>query len=85
LIGIDVIHTGIAYVVMYSAYPRLTTPAIGVLAFIYPLVEIIVDWAVYDHPFGWVRAVGMGLIAAGTLGVRLDWRLRPMAQGKPAQ
>lgn len=75
LIGIGVIHTGIAYVVMYSAYPTLTTPAIGVLTFIYPLVAIIVDWAAYDHPFGWVRAVGMGLIAAGTLGVRLDWRL----------
>ena len=77
LIGIGVIHTGIVYVVMYSAYPRLTTPAIGLLAFIYPLVAIIIDWAVYDHPFGWMRAVGMGLIAAGTLGVRAGWRLSP--------
>jgi drug/metabolite transporter (DMT)-like permease len=75
LIGIGLLHTGVAYVLIYAAYPRLTTPMIGVLTFIYPLVAILVDWAIYDHPLGWAQAAGMVLIAGGTLAVRLGWRL----------
>lgn len=74
LLGIGILHTGIAYVLMYSAYPKLSTPVIGVLTFIYPLVAIILDWVVYGHPLGVAQALGMMLIALGTLGVRLDWR-----------
>ncbi|MBD9538923.1 DMT family transporter [Ensifer sp. ENS04] len=75
LAGIGVLHTGVAYVLMYSAFPQLSTPVIGVLTFIYPLVAIIVDWAFYDHPLGAGQALGMALISAGTLGVRLGWRV----------
>ncbi|MDH4988381.1 DMT family transporter [Aminobacter anthyllidis] len=75
LVGIGVLHTGIAYVMMFSAYPRLSTPVIGVLTFIYPVVAIIIDWAIYDHPIGMAQALGMALIAVATLGVRLGWRL----------
>lgn len=74
LLGIGILHTGIAYVLMYSAYPRLTTPVIGVLTFIYPLVAIVIDWAIYGRPLGIAQAFGMMLIALGTLGVRLGWR-----------
>ncbi|MCB8748979.1 DMT family transporter [Rhodoferax sp. U2-2l] len=75
LAGIGVLHTGIAYVLMYSAYPRLKTPVIGVLTFIYPLVAIFIDWAIYDHSLGIAQVVGMTMIVLGTLGVRLGWRL----------
>ncbi|MBN8939216.1 MAG: DMT family transporter [Rhizobiales bacterium] len=75
LAGMGMLHTGVAYVLMYRAYPRLTTPVIGVLTFIYPLVAIVVDWVVYAHPLGWMQAAGMGLIALATLGIRLGWRL----------
>lgn len=74
LLGIGVLHTGIAYVLMNSAFPRLTTPVIGVITFIYPVVAIIVDWAIYGHPLGPAQAAGMALIALATLGVRLGWR-----------
>jgi len=74
LLGIGIVHTGIAYVLMYSACPNLSTPVIGVLTFIYPLVAIIIDWVVYGHPLGVAQALGMMLIALGTLGVRLGWR-----------
>lgn len=76
LIGIGVLHTGVTYVLMYAAYPRLTTPIIGILAFIYPLVAIVVDWAFYDHPIGALQALGMLLIALGALGIKLGWRIR---------
>jgi drug/metabolite transporter (DMT)-like permease len=75
LVGIGVLHTGIAYVMMFSAYPRLTTPVIGVLTFIYPVVAILIDWVIYGHPIGIAQGVGMALIAVATLGVRLGWRL----------
>ncbi|HCD7747002.1 DMT family transporter [Serratia marcescens] len=73
LIGIGVLHTGVAYVLMYSAYPKLTTPVIGVLTFIYPLVAIIVDWVFYGHQPGVIQMTGMMLIALCTLGVKLGW------------
>jgi drug/metabolite transporter (DMT)-like permease len=74
LAGIGILHTGIAYVLMNSAFPRLTTPVIGILTFIYPVVAIIIDWALYGHPLGPAQAAGMALIALATLGVRLGWR-----------
>ena len=74
LVGIGVLHTGIAYVMMFSAYPWLSTPVIGVLTFIYPVIAIIIDWAIYNHPIGLPQAIGMAMIAAATLGVRLGWR-----------
>lgn len=74
LAGIGVLHTGIAYVMMFSAYPRLSTPVIGVLTFIYPVVAILIDWAIYQHPIDLPQAIGMIMIAAATLGVRLGWR-----------
>lgn len=83
LTGIGVLHTGVAYVLMYSAYPRLTAPVIGALTFIYPLVAIVIDWAAYDHPLGIAQAAGMVLIALGTLGVRLGWRV-PLGGRVPA-
>ncbi|TGR36311.1 EamA family transporter, partial [Mesorhizobium sp. M8A.F.Ca.ET.198.01.1.1] len=66
--------TGIAYVLMNSAFPRLTTPVIGIVTFIYPVVAIIIDWALYAHPLRPTQAAGMALIALATLGVRLGWR-----------
>ena len=74
LVSIGVLHTGIAYVLMNSAFPRLTTPVIGIITFIYPVVAIIIDWAIYGHPLGPAQAAGMALIAVATLGVRLGWR-----------
>ena len=83
LVGIGVLHTGIAYVMMFSSYPRLSTPVIGVLTFVYPVVAIIIDWAIYGHPIGIAQGLGMVLIAVATLGVRLGWRL-PVRRGGTA-
>ena len=53
---------------MNSAFPRLTTPVIGIITFIYPIVDIVINWAVYGHPLGSAQAAGMMLIAVATLG-----------------
>lgn len=80
LLGIGVIHSGIAWVIIYSAYPKVSTPVIAVLSFVYPVVAIFIDWAVYGHPIGLMQAAGMALIAVATLGVRLGWRIGGRAQ-----
>lgn len=71
LIGIGLFHTGIAYVLMYSAYPKLSTPVIAILSFIYPLVAIVLDWAVFHHPISTIQAIGLGILASCTIGFRL--------------
>jgi RarD protein len=85
LLGIGILHTGVAFVLMYSAFPRLKTPMIGILTFIYPLVAIVVDWAIYHHPLGIDQAAGLVLIAVATLGVRLGWRVPRRQSAVPAE
>lgn len=76
LVGLGVIHTGLCYVLMYAAYPRLTTPVIGSLTFIYPLVAILCDGLVYGHHLTWLQWSGAVLMAISTLGTRLGWRFK---------
>ena len=84
LAGIGLLHTGVAYVLMYSAYPRLGTPAIAMLTFIYPLVAILIDWSIYDHPLSVVQAGGLALIAGCTVGFKLSmWRKASLAAAIP--
>lgn len=75
LVVLGVFHTGLSYVLIYGAIPHLPTPLVAVIGFLYPAVVILVDWLVYEHPIGWPKAIGMGLIALATLGVRLGWRV----------
>lgn len=77
LLGIGVIHSGFAWVIIYSAYPKVSIPLIAVLSFVYPLVAITIDWALYGHPLALGQAFGMTLIVLSTLGVRLKWSVWP--------
>ncbi|MFE0757328.1 DMT family transporter [Inquilinus sp. NPDC058860] len=77
LAGLGVVHTGLVYVLMYAAYPKLPTPVIAVLAFVYPASAILADWLVYGHRLGLGQAAGMALIALSSLAVTLGWRLWP--------
>lgn len=74
LIGLGVLHSGVVYVLFYSAYPRLSVGTIAVLAFVYPAVALLLDYLVYDHALHPVQLAGVALIVAGTLGVNLKWR-----------
>ncbi|GAA4906186.1 DMT family transporter [Streptomyces coeruleoprunus] len=80
LAGLGVIHTGLMYVLMYAAYQKLPTAKIAVLAFTYPAVAMVVDWAVYGHHIGLVQALGLPLIVLASLKVTL-----PAAPTAPAR
>jgi drug/metabolite transporter (DMT)-like permease len=75
LLGLGVIHSGIVYVLFYSAYPRLPVVTIAVVAFVYPLVTLLLDYLIYGHRLAPVQLAGLVLIVLGMLGVNLKWRL----------
>lgn len=73
LVGMGVLHTGLSYVLIYGALPKLTTPVIAVLLFVYPLTAIVVDALVYGRALSLPQLAGMGLIVVASLGVNLGW------------
>ncbi|WP_046114912.1 DMT family transporter [Aquincola tertiaricarbonis] len=89
LAGLGVLHTGLAYVLMYEGMARLPAERIAVLQFVYPGAALLVDWAVYGQALGPLQSAGVGLMAvalwasrsrpAGAPGPR-PWRTR----GRPA-
>jgi drug/metabolite transporter (DMT)-like permease len=72
LAGLGVLHTGLAYVLLYGGMARLPAGRIAVLQFVYPLTAIGVDALVYG------RALSPGQLAGvGLMGWALWWVGRP--------
>lgn len=63
LAGLGLIHTGLAYTLMYQGMARLNTGRIAVLQFAYPAVAIVVDWLYFDQPLGRVQLLGIVLMS----------------------
>lgn len=76
LAGLGLIHSGICYVLFYSAYPRLPVVTIAVLAFVYPVIALALDYLLYGQVLVPVQMAGVALIVLGTLGVNLKWSWR---------
>ena len=74
LVGLGVLHTGLAYVVLYAGMARLATGQIAVLQFVYPGTAVLVDWLVYARPMSGRQLLGVGLIGAAL------WTLRRMGR-----
>ena len=70
LLGLGVLHTGLAYVVLFAGMARLGLGRIAVLQFVYPLTAVLVDWSVYGRTLSPVQLAGVGLMAAAL------WTLR---------
>lgn len=72
---IGIVQTGIAWVLIYAALPRVSTPLLAVLSFINPLTAITTDWLFFGRTLGLTQGIGLVLIVISTLGVKLGWRL----------
>jgi drug/metabolite transporter (DMT)-like permease len=83
LVGMGVLHTGLSYVLIYGALPKLSTPVIAVLLFVYPLTAIAVDALVYGRALSLPQLGGMALIVVASLGVNLGWPLLSWLRGVP--
>lgn len=70
LVGLGVLHTGLAYVILYAGMARLATGHIAVLQFVYPGTAVLVDWLVYGRALSPLQIAGVGLIGAAL------WTLR---------
>jgi drug/metabolite transporter (DMT)-like permease len=71
LAGLGVIHTGLAYVVLYAGVARLTAGRVAVLQFVYPASAVGVDWLVYGRALSASQLVGVlvmlvALVVVGT-------------------
>lgn len=63
LAGLGVIHTGLAYVVLYAGMARLPAGRIAVLQYIYPAAAVLVDWSVYGRALSPVQGAGVAMMA----------------------
>jgi drug/metabolite transporter (DMT)-like permease len=71
---IGVLQTGVAWVLVYEALPKVPVPLIAVLSFVNPMTAIMTDWVFFGQLLTPNQGIGMVLIVLGTLGVRLGWQ-----------
>jgi len=64
LAGLGVLHTGLAYALLFAGMVRLPLGRIAVLQFVYPLTAVLVDWGVYGRSLDAVQLAGVALMAA---------------------
>jgi len=74
---IGVVHTGLVYVLLYSAIQKLPTPMTAALSFIYPIVAIVCDRFAFGQTLAWVQLAGAALILLAAAGVNFGWRIVP--------
>ncbi|MDY7070226.1 hypothetical protein PshuTeo2_02360 [Pseudomonas hunanensis] len=60
LLTLGMVHTGLMYVLLYSAIQRLPTALTGALSFIYPIAAILVDWVAFGHRLAPLQWLGWG-------------------------
>ncbi len=70
LAGLGIVHTGLAYVVLYAGMARLPAGRIAVLQFVYPAAAVLVDWVVYGRALDATQMAGVGLMGAALWAVR---------------
>jgi drug/metabolite transporter (DMT)-like permease len=71
LLALGVVHTALMYVLVYDSYPRLATPTIAFLGFIYPVCAVVFDAVVYDRLLSSAQVGGALLILMAGLGKAL--------------
>jgi drug/metabolite transporter (DMT)-like permease len=64
LAALGVLHTGLAYVLLFGGMARLGAGRLAVLQFIYPAAAIAVDWLAVGHRMDAMQLAGAALIVA---------------------
>lgn len=70
LAGLGVLHTGLAYVIVFAGMARLPAGRIALLQFVYPATAIVVDALVYGHTPSASQAAGIGLMGLALAAAR---------------
>lgn len=64
LAGLGLIHTGLAYTLIFAGMSRLKTGRIVVFQFVYPMAAIFVDWQYFDQRLSYTQLLGIALMSA---------------------
>jgi hypothetical protein len=75
LSGLGVIHTALAYALIYHALPKLKSSAIAILTFIYPASAIFFDFVVNGKLLSPVQFLGLVIIVLSSVGITQGWEL----------
>jgi len=70
---LGVVHTGVMYILLYSAIQKLPTHMTGALSFIYPIAAILVDRLAFGAELQPLQFLGGGLILLAAAGNSLGW------------
>lgn len=76
LLTLGMVHTGLMYVLLYSAIQRLPTALTGALSFIYPIAAILVDWLAFGHRLAPLQWLGVAAILLAAAGMQQGWWFR---------
>lgn len=76
LITLGVVHTGLMYILLYSAIQRLPTHLTAALSFLYPLVALLVDIWVFQFTPGSLQLLGGAAVLLSAAGMVLFQRQR---------
>lgn len=75
IVTIGVVHTGLMYILLYSAIQKLPTHLTGSLSFIYPIAAILVDYFAFGHQLQPIQFLGSAAILVAAAGTSLGWKL----------
>lgn len=75
IVTIGIIHTGLMYILLYSAIQKLPTHLTGSLSFIYPIAAILVDYFAFGHQLQPIQFLGSAAILIAAAGTSLGWKL----------
>lgn len=70
LAGLGVLHTGLAYVVLYAGMARLPTGRIALLQFVYPGAAVLMDWLVYGRALSGLQLTGVAVMGLALVAAR---------------
>ena len=70
LAGLGILHTGLAYAILFAGMARLTLGRVAVLQYVYPLTAVLLDWVVYGRTLDIVQLAGVGLMGIALVAIK---------------
>ncbi len=75
LLLLGLVHTGLMYNLLYSAFQRLPAGMIASLSFVYPVVAILADVTFFHTTINSMQMLGILLIAVAVVANQRGWNL----------